>query len=179
MDRKSGKILAITAVFLGGVFILFASLAPERSNKVTSLDEAIVNRDRESISAVSTYTLDKKSEIAPLKESNHVTLKQHDKTEKINALKKELQIYTETEIINEISSIKSKLYELDLIDRLNRDVVTERERDDANDILVRLALLGLEKAQRDLDTMRPKLESALKKHKENIAEIKELLKDEE
>lgn len=78
-----------------------------------------------------------------------------DKAEKIDIIQKELSEYADQQILDEIATLKAQIRKEDLVDRMNRNVVTEEEKTHANELLLRLALLGVEKNKRRLDKTEP------------------------
>jgi hypothetical protein len=86
---------------------------------------------------------------------------------KLQALQDEIKTLSDSEIRDQASNIKARIHESNLIYRLNGNLVSDEEREDANQMLTRLALLGVEKAKRGLDAIKPELEQALKKTDNN------------
>lgn len=86
---------------------------------------------------------------------------------KLHKMQEEIKTLSDNEIRQQASNIKARIHESNLIYRLNEDLVSEEEREDANQMLTRLALLGVEKAKRGLDAIKPELEQALKKAEVN------------
>lgn len=68
--------------------------------------------------------------------------------QELNAQQKEIAALSDQQILDEIKTLKAKIYQGDLIKRLNADKVSEDERKAANEILVRLSLLGVERSKR-------------------------------
>jgi len=95
--------------------------------------------------------------------------------ERMNAIQKEYEALTDSEVISLADHIKATIYQKDLVNRLNKDLVNEQERQEANDLLLRLALLGVEKGKRGLHAIKPEIKNALKKHEEDMAALKDSL----
>lgn len=164
MIKIFGIILASFAT-VGGIFLFFSK--PLSKDKASNWEETVIDEMQPS-----SYRAPNSDEMKSLNENQ---LNFAGQLEKINETKEELHGYTDNEILSQISSIKSYIYNSNLIERLNNNLTTEDERDDAKDVLVRFALLGFEKTRRNLNNLQPELAIALKNHRENVSKIKQMI----
>ena len=108
------------------------------------------------------------------KVTNHESAQNHDKPS-LAALKKEMETLGYDEIIDELFRLKSRIYETDLIERLNREQLSIREQDDAKEIFDRITVLGIEKVERKLANMAVDLEKVVTQREKRLEEIRAVL----
>jgi hypothetical protein len=68
--------------------------------------------------------------------------------DKLKPTQQEIAALDDSQLEKEVKELESIMYKDGLIKRLNQNLVTEDERTKANDILLRLALLNVERTKR-------------------------------
>lgn len=80
--------------------------------------------------------------------------------EKLNAIQKELVTLSAEELEKEVVTLKAKLNQNDLLKRMKEEKLEGTEKDEAKQMLIRLALLNVEKAKRGASAKKPPLAEA-------------------
>ena len=81
----------------------------------------------------------------------------------------------DNEIKNELEVLQEKIENNNLIERLNKNVVSEEERKNAAYLLERITELGVEKAQRDFLSLQGEFEDTLLETKTRLDSVRNLL----
>lgn len=66
----------------------------------------------------------------------------------LNAQQKELAVLSDDELLKEEDKLNSMMQENDLMDRMNKKIATDNEKAHGKKILIRLALIRVEKSKR-------------------------------
>ena len=164
LKGKSAVVMVITGIGLFAVFFLshyFGSM-PEKIEKWAHNE----NADGEILPGKSKARIPSRP-VPPISPA----------MERMNVIQREVESLDDAEVIKQVDKIKARIHAENLVERLNQNMVTELERVEANDLLLRLALLGVEKGKRGLAAIKPGMGEALQKHESEIAKIKEALKE--
>lgn len=95
----------------------------------------------------------------------------------LETMKGNLASLSDDEIAEQLTTLKTKIYESDLINRLNAGLLNESEQADAQVVLDTITVLGIEKAERNLAKLVPELEHAIKQHEQGLKKAKSALAD--
>lgn len=92
---------------------------------------------------------------------------------------KEVAKLSDADLSKEISSLKSRVENEDLINKLENKTLPHAQETEVKELLERFALLGLEGTRRKYMDAEPELKDPLYAHKDSLQDIRELLEDDE
>lgn len=164
---------ALCAVYFTNMAMLFAS------NKHIVAKGYVAPRDVQE--DIELQVTDKQDHIDQRRECNHApqteVLPAKDSEEELAMIQSELARLSHDDMMRQSAELKEEIYRENLIERMNRNEVSDSERHKAQDIILRVVLLGVEKAHRELKELTPTLEKQLYEHKAKVAGLRRELYD--
>lgn len=129
------------------------------------IEDIETRKDVEIISDIKTYVENKLEKVLKRDEMIDSEISSSERIARMPSL----------ELSESIDLAKEKIDHEDLINRLNAGKVSQRELEEAKILFESVALMSLERAQRQLKEQEPELERGLENIGQELAEIRDLL----